>query len=243
LTCRFGEQQVGVRADDPSVLTALRDALAAWVVDADVHATYSIHLGDTGTDAGRALAVLYRDGDLLLRSRSRGRALRALAAHLALYLPQPEGSVRLRALAAITDDGRAIVSPRPHHGSSTFDRHLAACRLHVVDGPVVLVDAAGIEVLVAQPFFDIDHPLAVVTSHGSEQPDPAPAAPGRYPIVAWCAPPLPSLAARVAYLASLAPDADERDLDRLGQLAANVAFVDDADDTGRERARRLAGLG
>jgi len=243
LSLQLGEHRVGVRVDDAGVLAALRDALGAWLVPADPSTTYSIHLGDDARAASHALAVVYRDGDLLVRTRSRERALRALGAHLASHLAAPDGAVRLRAIAAVSENGRAIVAPFPRHGASTFDRYLAARGLHVVDGPVAHIDVADASVVAAEPIFPIGAALAAVTTNIAEQPDEAPAAPGRYPIRAVVTPPLPSIAARVAFLASLVPPHDaRRGIEGLHTLAASVLFPDDVDDTGAERAKRLARL-
>ncbi|MDQ1519417.1 MAG: hypothetical protein QOI55_490 [Actinomycetota bacterium] len=243
---RVDGRDIGVRFDDERVLYALRDALHDRLGDVAAPVRYSIRTRRERTSGSRALAVVYRDTEVVLRSRSRARALIALGEHLACHAVTPSGLLRIDALGAVGDNGLAVVVPRPAD-ACTFDRHLAANGMHVIDAPALLVDALDMTVVVPDPFFGSAVRSITGVAPGlaeeAEEFDDAPARPGRYPIVAWALPSSRSRGARVAQLASLTQlPPEQRSLPALTSLAEQVHFVDERVSRAPDRARWMAGL-
>jgi hypothetical protein len=154
----------------------VRAAFAGLVVDGvAAPPNYSV----LATDGG--VLFLYRSQEKVLRARTPGRVVAALASHLGTHLDDPSSMVRLDAAVAVRG-GRAVLLGR------TFLAHLEALepRLRragwaLADLPWAPVDPGSGEVVIAPP--------AVVAraeaGAGPGRSDPPVAAPGRYPVDRW----------------------------------------------------------
>ena len=189
-TYRVGGNIVGIGTDDPRVDAALQAALSAHLVDVpDAPAYYALTVAD-GPEAPspRALYLLHRGPEVVLRTRAPGRALRGAVAELASYgALDGLDLVAFPALAVGGPNGVVLV-PRPAD-PSRLARVLEPLGLRVADGGVVLVDPERREVVVGAPGVDATmFPLAALAAQlpdlGTE---PAPLEWGRYPLVALAA--------------------------------------------------------
>ena len=160
LAVQIGGEVVGVRSNDPAVLALLRGALAPVVVD-EARATPRLSLlvtPDRGRIAG--LCYLYRDDDLVFRSASRGRAVRATLAHLDNFLPAPDGTIRLNAHVLVGKKGAVLIGGAYLEMLELAGPHLASMGWQVVDGPAAVVDRGDFSAVVNPPRIALD-PTAI----------------------------------------------------------------------------------
>jgi hypothetical protein len=155
LAVQIGDEVVGVRSNDPDVLTALRAALAPGVVDEE-RATPRLSLVVT-PDRGRVagLCFLYRDDDLVFRSASRGRFLRATLAYLDRFLPASDGTIRLNARVLVGKNGAVLIGGTYLEMLELAGPHLASLGWQVVDAPAV-VDRDDFSAVVEPPRIALD---------------------------------------------------------------------------------------
>lgn len=181
---------MGVRCDTPGLDALLRRTLAAYrVADVEAPPNFSLRLPLDTTGSGAAnqkLSFLHRAHTNVIRSRRRARALLGLLGYLDEFLPPPQGFLRAQALALV-QNGRAILIPRPLEAWI----ELSSSPLHrfgfqFVDRQGVLVDLARRELVVPEPRLALDwEPVRGILNPEGREREPAPVAPGRYPIAAW----------------------------------------------------------
>jgi hypothetical protein len=156
LGVQIGGKVVGVRSNDPVLLSLLRGALAPIVVDGE-RATPRLSLlvtPDRGRVAG--LCFLYRDDDVVFRSASRGRAVRATLAHLDRFLAAPEGTIRVDAHVLVGNKGAVLVGGAFLEMLELAGPYLASMGWQVVDGPAAVIDREDFSAVVNPPRIALD---------------------------------------------------------------------------------------
>ncbi len=165
----------------------MRRALASYAVeDLPAPPNYSLQLSrGEGADSHK-LRFLHRAHIGVIRTRWRSRALRGLLNYLNEFLPRPDGLLQAQALALVKD-GRAYLVPRPLEvWLELLSSPLHRAGFQFVDLQTVLVDLGARELVVPELQLEVDA-QALPDMHRSEggAREPAPVAPGRYPIEAW----------------------------------------------------------
>jgi hypothetical protein len=213
LAVQVGGEVVGVRCNDLDLLTLLRGALAPLLVDGeDAGPRLSLFVTpDRGRIAG--LCFLYRDDELVFRSASRGRVVRATLAHLDRFLPASDGTTRLNARVLVREKGAVLVGGAYLEMLELAGPHLASMGWQVVDGPAAVVDRGDFSAVVNPPRIALDaagiaaidaryppgrdeatrpgrHEITTVIVVGGEPYPPKPASPSQrlavlLPLVTW----------------------------------------------------------
>jgi hypothetical protein len=188
-TYHIGPWALGVRSSRVEFDDALRQVLAAHMLDAEAPANFSIMMADDGGVQGgaRTFNVLYRASQSVVKSRVPGRVMRGLLQYMSEFAESTSATLRFAA-TGVVKDGRAIVAPYAlRWAAGTLQPRLNAVGMQLIDGPVVHVEPSASELVVPEPVLRIDADAlanfdARFPGHGRE---PAPVAPGRYPIAAW----------------------------------------------------------
>lgn len=195
---------VGVRGDSDATVSLLRRAFPDLLADPDglegpagpagVPAHFSVVL--PGSRAGRSsdLCLLQAGDDVVLRSRSARRVLRALCARLSdLAEPAPEHLVRSAGLAVVSG-GRAVLLPPSARDLQRLQPLLAAAGVRMSDEPGALVDARSAALVIPAPTVRLpEATLGELPPDATWRGELPPAPPGRYRIAAWAYPGLPGL--------------------------------------------------
>jgi hypothetical protein len=153
---QVGNEVIGVRSNDADALALLRGALSPVVVNqpSAIPRLSLLVTPDRGRIAG--LSFLYRDDELVFRSASRGRALRATLAHVDAFLPAPATTIRLDAHVLVGTRGAVLVGGEFLEMLELAGRRLAARGWQVVDGPGAVVDRDAFSALVEPPRLALD---------------------------------------------------------------------------------------
>jgi peroxiredoxin len=184
----FGDFHVGIGVNSDETADVLdRLFTGARVEDLWAPNNYSVALFPPAGGPVREFNRLVADEQPLVRSRSAGRALGGLLAHLSAQLgPSDPSLVRLRATSALRDGQGLLLPPRAAHWLPELQPRLARLGIQLADMPWTLIDPAACELVVPEPA--IDHDTAVLgeldadVRLGSELPA---VPPGRYPLQAW----------------------------------------------------------
>ena len=184
----FGEFHVGIGVNSEETADVLdRLFTGAGVEDHLAPTNYSLALFPPAAGPVREFNRLVGDDQQLVRSRSSGRALRGLLAHLSAQLGSPDPSlIRLRAVPALRDGQGLLLPPGTTRWLPELQPRLARLGIQLADMPWTLVDPAACELVVPEPA--IDHDASVLGEFdadvrpGSELPA---VPPGRYPLQAW----------------------------------------------------------
>lgn len=227
-TYRVGEWNVGVRANSAAAGRTIEKYLAAHRSELDGAAdNFSVVLAEEGRRGPRGLNLLLSGTDVVVRSRSAGRVLRALGAHLSDLLADPPAPGLLRCLApAYVLDGSAVLLPPTIRADlQQTQPRLARAGLHPADVPAVLLDVDAAEVIVPHARVVTDEQVAAgVDRPLSGSSEAAPALPGRYPLGSWLLPAMngsggPATPATATALAGSMVDAPMAFHERLALLA------------------------
>ena len=181
---QVGKWALGVRSSNADVDAALRRVLREHVVDVAAPNNFSLLMA--GNDA-RAFNFLYQANDVLVRTRTPGRVLRALVQHLSEFAEPAVPTVRIHATGFFAN-GAVIVAPDELRAEiPNIETRLNVAGLRVIDSPVLHIDPETAQLVIPEPALRVDagalaeyedaHP-----AKGREQP---PVLPGRYPIAAW----------------------------------------------------------
>jgi hypothetical protein len=160
-----------VRSTDPQLTADLRRVLPAHV-DLEVEAPHHLSI-QAGAESGRmrGFHFLYRGSAVVLRTRSRGRLLRAIIAHLDGFDADPDGSVRLN--ARLLTDGRRAVVIDAGLGSivDRIERRLEPLGYRSIDRAGVVVDRTTLEVLTWPPRLEFDRDALAAIERDDDAPD------------------------------------------------------------------------
>jgi len=141
----------------------------------------------------RALNLLVRDGEQLVRSRSAARVLHALLSHISgavgdasAVAPADPALIRVGSLAAVRD-GRAVLLPMEvKRALKAMQPRLFRLGLQLVDVPWASVDGASRELVVPEPGVGYDPSVLDEVARGVRLGAELPyVPPGRYPIDVW----------------------------------------------------------
>lgn len=150
---------------------------------------FTVAVSEPGGSDGEASNLLCLGSDVLVRSRSPERVLRALLWHLGEWMHEPDPTsslVRVRATAVRVPGGIALLHPGLHGLEERLQPAFARYGIAYVDVAHPEVDFERAEVVVPEPA--LPHDPAVIAAAGPSEgwPDePAPVRPGRYPLVGW----------------------------------------------------------
>jgi thiol-disulfide isomerase/thioredoxin len=190
---RIGDVHVGVGYDTVATAELLDRLLPTLgVTDRRVPDNYSVALDRVGTGAAQKLNLLVQGGRQLVRSRSKGRVLAGLLAHLSAAtetLEVPDGLLALMVSVGMRD-GRALLLPAD---LTPWIRDLQPRlhRLHIalVDGPITFLDPDAREVVVPEPSVAYEPEILDGADDGLRLGRELPRVrPGRYPLTDWYLP-------------------------------------------------------
>jgi Coenzyme PQQ synthesis protein D (PqqD) len=171
----FDQCIVRVRSNDPEMLELVRGALTVEpLVDdggesaADLTMLFGSHRG-----AIEPLHYLYRRDELVFRSASRGRLLRASLAFFDAVLPPPEGTARLRAHAVVSSKTAVVVGGAFLEMLEVSGPRLARRGWHLVDTGGPLVDLETRELVVRTVVARNDDGIAAIDHRYPRTPEEA----------------------------------------------------------------------
>ncbi len=177
---------IGVRCDSDELDSALRRALAPYVVEGlPAPPNFSLQL-PRNAGAAHKLNLLYRAHTAVIRTRWRSRVVRGLLNYLDEFLGHPRGLLQARVFALVKD-GRAYVVPRlVEVWLDLLSSPVHRAGFQFVDSQAATVDLQAHELVVPEWRLQVDTgALEPWQRTGGREREPAPVAPGRYPIAAW----------------------------------------------------------
>ena len=144
-----------MRTNDSDVGARLRALLPAHVVP-EIEAAPNLSLF-VGGDEGpvRALHRLYRGALVAVHTRSEGRLLRAVLAHLDGFADLPPDVIRLNARVLVRDGAAVLVSARLGGNLDRIERRLERLGYQVTDVEGAPVDRETAEVVLWSPRLEI----------------------------------------------------------------------------------------
>jgi len=168
----------------------IRRALKARVVtldgvEAPPNFSMRIEPEERGANRPRPLHQLFRSSNLIVRSRSPERVVRALMTRLAAF---EADDTRLRAFSfVVVRDGEAIVLPSVVVNQiKVLQSRLNRAGYQVADGDHVTIDPGTAEVVIDEPSLPVDWAALDGLDEGVRPGSELPAAPvGRYRLRAW----------------------------------------------------------
>jgi hypothetical protein len=180
-TFAFGDLAVGIRSDPAALASRVRAILSGHAVEGlSAPSNYSIRL-ETPSERTKGPPrgyALYRGRCLLLRTRKRTRALRALVRCLSAHTDVRTGIVRVRHAAVVGRSRAVLLPPELSWRLEALEPRMRGEGLWLADPPLVEIDTESGEVVLAQPEL-LGSPVAF--GGGDEMSAPA----GRYPIGEW----------------------------------------------------------
>lgn len=230
---RVGGYHVGIRCDSDSTAQTLDRLFRQTRVD-DHRAghSYSVALAPaTGSGPATDLNLLVQGGQVLVRSRSISRVLRALLWQLDARIVPPGplgGRIRVRATAARVGKGMVLLPPGLYVLEERLQPLLARRGVALADVPFPVIDLDSAEIVIPEPAVPHD-PAVVAELDGplASRSELAPVLPGRYPLLGWGV-----LHPAEAPVTRFSP---------AEAAAATLSFTEDADDPGG-RLRLLGDL-
>ncbi|MGH8893032.1 MAG: hypothetical protein ACRDWY_06965, partial [Actinomycetes bacterium] len=190
-----GSYTVGIRTDDELAEALVARLLAAHAAPDDplVPVNYSVVL-PAARGSVRELNLLQARSEVVVRSRSARRVLRALAARLSAVLASSEGSEREATATGVPLLASGIVGPQgayllprlPEKLAQRLEPRLSRLGMRLVDEPHVVLDLTTAELVVPQPLVTLDlSALEAVEEGGPWRTELRPAEAGRYPLARW----------------------------------------------------------
>jgi hypothetical protein len=160
-----------VVCEDPAALATLRGAVADHVIDEPAPVGFAMRVPAGETEFH---SLVDRSGLVLARVRTSDECLAVFGSHLAVLLPPPAGTVRLRARAVLLDESTAALAVFPLAFSQPLiERRLARSSLRVVDRLVVDI-GPDLTLTMAPPSFPALGALPVPAGHTPAPLDPTP---------------------------------------------------------------------
>jgi hypothetical protein len=229
MTVRVGTRLVGLRVSTPEMAEASRQVLAPSLVHGVV-APPNVSVLTTEAHAGRGLFLCYRSNAVVTRARSVRRAVQSALALLSSFDHAViEGLVRIPAVVAIRDRSAVVLSPPARMTLDALIPRLRTAGWAVLDATTADIDPGSGDVVVPPPAVEVDtDALSRLPGHPTDSP---PVPPGRYRVVMWVdagsdGSDPPTAAARVAVVAALADELDERTASTV--IGAVAAMLQDA---------------
>jgi hypothetical protein len=156
IAVRVGDRVIGVRTNDDEMSALLARALRPQV-EAGVEAPPNLSLTFGSADGRvRDRDFLYRSGLSVVRTSSRGRALRGALRYLESYAPGPPGMTRLNAKLLLRDGNAVLVDGRFSVTVAVLERRLQRLGLRVVDVHMPLLDPETLDIRVEAPRVEMD---------------------------------------------------------------------------------------
>lgn len=179
-TFTFGDLAVGIRSDPAALASRVRAILSGHALEGlSAPSNYSIRLESPAarTEGPPRAYALYRGQCLLLRTRKRTRALRALVRCLSAHTDVRTGIVRVRHAAVVGRSRAMLLPPELSWRLEALEPRMREEGLWLVDPPLVEIDTGSGEVVLDPPEL-LGSPIAF--GEGDET-----SAAGRYPIGEW----------------------------------------------------------
>lgn len=193
---RIGDWHVGLRYTSNAAAELLDELLDHEVVeDPRAGHIYTLALprfedSEAEPDAESETNLLVLGSQVLVRSRSRERVLRALLWRLDSQMQgysAPSGLARVNATAVLTPAGAALLQPGLYTLEEELQPAFARHDIAFVDVVYPEIDLQRAELVVPEPLVPHDaHVLAALRSTvGASTAEPDPVRPGRYPLIGW----------------------------------------------------------
>lgn len=188
-TFDVGGLHLGVRSSNAEFDQLLRETLRAHLVEGgEAPPNFSVKLADANKRNGPVgFHLLYRSSSVQLRTRDPQRLVRGLFAHLASYRKeQLRGFLGVQGVGLVSERGAVIAPTTLRQIRAQIERRLNELGVRFIDDSFILMDWKSHEVVVPEPFLEIDWSaldrLDKILPGG--RPDP-PVPPGRYPLIGW----------------------------------------------------------
>jgi hypothetical protein len=156
IAIRVGDLVIGVRTNDDEMSALLLGALRP-LHQPHLDAPPNLSLTFGATD-GRVsnLHLLYRSGQSVVRTRSRGRILRGALRHLEGFAPTPPDRTGMNAKLLVRDGDATLVDGRFGATLDVLERRLHRLGFRVVDVHTPLLDRDTLEITLGAPRLEID---------------------------------------------------------------------------------------
>jgi hypothetical protein len=156
IAIRVGDLVIGVRTNDEEMSALLANAVRPHV-EADLDAPPNLSL-TFGESKGRVRDrhFLYRSGQSVVRTMSRGRLLRGALTNLESYAPIPPDLTPLNAKLLLRDGEAVLVDGRFGATLDVLERRLQRFGVRVVDVPTPLLDRETLEINLDAPRLEMD---------------------------------------------------------------------------------------
>jgi hypothetical protein len=156
IAIRVGDLVIGVRTNDDEMSALLLGALGP-LHEPDLDAPPNLSLTFGATDGRvRNLHFLYRSGQSVVRTRSRGRILRGALRHLEGFAPTPPDRTAINAKLLVRDGDATLVDGRFGATVDVLERRLHRLGFHVADVHTPLLDRHTLEITLEAPRLEID---------------------------------------------------------------------------------------
>ena len=156
IAVRVGDLVLGVRTNDAEMSELLVRALRPQI-EAGVDAPPNLSLTFGATEGRtRNRHFLYRSGISVVRTSSRGRALRATLRYLESYAPIPPEMTGVNAKLLLRDGDAILVDGRFGVTVDVLERRLERLGLRIVDVHTPLLDPETLAIRVEAPRLDTD---------------------------------------------------------------------------------------
>lgn len=173
-----------MRSQTAEIDALLRRALAAhFVPGVEAPSNYSLIAPGSAADGRpRGVNILYRSAIAVVRSRTPGRAVRALLGYLGSHADEERDDVLLvRAFAVIAGDVAVLAPWISVYRIDALEPRLARAGLRPLDSPYAALDPATGELVAEEPRLDLDRAALALL----DREEPPPVATGRYPVRGW----------------------------------------------------------
>jgi hypothetical protein len=145
-----------VRTNDAAIGAQVASLLEAHVVpDIQAPANLSMLVGEDNGPV-REFHRLFRGGQLVARTRSRGRLVRSTLSYLDAFVDEPVGTVRLDARLLVRDGGAVLIDPMLRFSLERLERRLEHTGYRFADVLGAPVDREQLEVKLWPPRLEID---------------------------------------------------------------------------------------
>jgi hypothetical protein len=156
IAIRVGDLVIGVRTNDDEMSALLLGALRPHH-EANLDAPPNLSLTFGTTDGRvRSLHFLYRSGQSVVRTRSRGRLLRGALRHLEGFAPASLDMTGMNARLLVRDGHATLVDGRFGATLDVLERRLHRLGFRIVDVHTPRVDRETLEIKLEVPRLELD---------------------------------------------------------------------------------------